>query len=192
LSYGPKGEFIILATLDRIFKDTISTSLHLTMTLKDVFQNETVDSEPGESYHCFWEGVDSEFTTSPIRFRDFVDYILLPEAATLLIAQDLDVSKAEAYGIWARSKDYGNAFHGNVDDGTIDDINIKNIKDQVVFYHCLLFCKSFLVNSHFSAHWEGRWTRRRKRFTTTSICKEGTGTTCDFYLNLYYYTTALT
>jgi hypothetical protein len=104
------------------------------MTLKEVFQNETADSEPGESYHCFWEGVDSEFTTSPIRLRDFFDYILLPEVATLLIAQDLQVSKAEAYGIWARSKDYGNAFHGNVDDGIIDDINNRNMKSQVVFY----------------------------------------------------------
>lgn len=116
-----------------MFKDTIHTTLLLTMTLKDVFQNETADSEPGESYHRFWEGVDSEFTTCPIQLRDFFEYILLPEVATLLITEDLEVSKAEAYGIWARSKDYGNAFHGNVDDGTIDDINIKNIQGQVVF-----------------------------------------------------------
>lgn len=134
MSYGPKGEYIILATLDRIFKDTISTTLHLNSTLKHIFQNETVDSEPGDSYHRFWEGVDSEFTTSPIRLRDLFDYILLPEVATLLIAQDLNISKAEAYGVWVRSKDYGNAFQGNVDDGTIDNINYENIRGQVVFY----------------------------------------------------------
>jgi hypothetical protein len=52
------------------------------------------------------------------------------------------VSKAEAYGIWARSKDYGNAFHGNVDDGTINNINNKNIKAQVIFSHCPLLFKS--------------------------------------------------
>lgn len=122
------------------------------MTLKEVFQNETVDTEPGESYHRFWEGVNSEFTTSPIRLRDFFDYILLSEVVSMLIAQDLNVSKAEAYGIWARSKNYGIAFHSNVDDGTIDDINNENIKAQVVFYHCLLLSKSFLVNfTHFSA-----------------------------------------
>ena len=103
------------------------------MTLKEVFQNETADSESGEAYHHFWEGVDSEFTTSPIHLRDFIDYILLPEVATLLIAEDHQVSKAEAYGTWARSKDYGHAFHGNVDDGTIDNINIKNIQGQVFF-----------------------------------------------------------
>lgn len=134
MSYGPKGEYIILATLDRIFKDTISTTLHLNSTLKHIFQNETVDSEPGDSYHRFWEGVDSEFTTSPIRLRDLFDYILLPEVATLLIAQDLNISKAEAYGVWVRSKDYGNAFQGNVDDGTIDNINYENIRGQVGFY----------------------------------------------------------
>jgi hypothetical protein len=147
-SYGPKGEFIILATLDRVYKDTLSTLLHLTTTLKDLFQNETVDSEPGESYHRFWEGVDLEFTTSPIRLRDFFDYILLPETAMLLIAQDLSISKAEAYGIWVRSQDYGNTFNGNIDDGTIDDINNTNIKAQVLF--SLLF-KSFLIDfTHFS------------------------------------------
>lgn len=134
MSYGPKGEYIILATLDRIFKDTISTTLHLNSTLKHIFQNETVDSEPGDSYHRFWEGVDSEFTTYPIRLRDLFNYILLPEVATLLIAQDLNISKAEAYGVWVRSKDYGNAFQGNVDDGTIDNINYENIRGQVVFY----------------------------------------------------------
>ena len=103
LSYGPKGEYLILATLDRMYKDTVSTTtmIQLAITLKDVFQNETVDSEPGESFHCFWEGINSEFTTSPIRLRDFLDFILLPEVATLLIAQDLQVSKAEAYGTWA-------------------------------------------------------------------------------------------
>lgn len=122
------------------------------MTLKDLFNNETVDSEPGESYSNFWEGVDSEFTTSPIALRDFFDYILLPETATLLIAQDLNVSKAEAHGIWVRSKDYGNSFNGNIDDGTIDEINIQNIKAQVVSFRCPLLFKSFLIDfTHSSA-----------------------------------------
>jgi hypothetical protein len=103
--------------------------------------------------------------------------------ATLLIAQDLHVSKAEAYGIWARSKDYGNAFHGNVDDGTIDDINNKNIKAQVNFSRCLLLFKSFL-NSHISAPWDARW----KRSTSTSSWKKGAVTPCDFHLTLYRYT----
>lgn len=98
-----------------------------------MFLNETVESEPGEAYHRFWEGVDPAFTTSPIQLRDFLDYVLLPEIATLLIAEDLHVSKAEAYGIWVRSKAFGNAFNGNIDDGTIDDINNKNIKAQVSF-----------------------------------------------------------
>lgn len=181
LSYGPKGEYLILATLDRMYKDTVSTTtmIQLAITLKDVFQNETVDSEPGESFHCFWEGINSEFTTSPIRLRDFLDFILLPEVATLLIAQDLQVSKAEAYGIWARSKDFGNAFHGNVDDGTIDDINNTNIKGQVFFYHCPLL---FRLCLHISALciWRGRW----KRSTSTSTGKKGTNTSGEFLLNL--------
>jgi hypothetical protein len=91
--------------------------------------------------------------------------------ATLLIAQDLDVSKAEAYGIWARSNDYGNAFHGNVDDGTIDDINIKNIKGQVVFYHCLLFCKSFLVKFTLFSSLGGTLDSPAEAVHYHSICK---------------------
>jgi len=72
--------------------------------------------------------------------------------ATLLIEQDLHVSKAEAYGIWARSKDFGHAFHGNIDDGTIDDINNKNIKNQVLFPRCPGLFKAFLMRfTHFSA-----------------------------------------
>ena len=171
--------------MDRVFKDTLSTIVRLAATLKDVFENETVDSEPGESYHLFWEDVD---ITSPIPLRDFFDYILLPEMATLLIAQDLHVSKAEAYGIWARSKDYGNAFHGNVDDGTIDDINNENIKAQVIFSCRPLLFKSFL-NSHTSAPWDARW----KRSTSTLSWKKGAVTPGDFFSDFtLLYVTALT
>ena len=63
----------------------------------------------------------------------------------LLIAEDLGVSKAEAYGIWVRSKDYGNAFNGNIDDSAIDDINNKNIMAQVVFSRCLPSFKFFFA-----------------------------------------------
>ena len=171
--------------MDRVFKDTLSTIVRLAATLKDVFENETVDSEPGESYHLFWEDVD---ITSPIPLRDFFDYILLPEMATLLIAQDLHVSKAEVYGIWARSKDYGNAFHGNVDDGTIDDINNENIKARVIFSCRPLLFKSFL-NSHTSAPWDARW----KRSTFTSSWKKGAVTPGDFFSDFtLLYVTALT
>ena len=171
--------------MDRVFKDTLSTLVHLTTTLKDVFENETIDSEPGESYHLFWEGID---IISPIPLRDFFDYILLPEMAMLLIAQDLHVSKAEAYGIWAWSKDYGNAFHGNIDDGTIndgtiDDINNKNIKAQVNFSRYPLLFKSFL-NSHISAPWDACW----KQSTSTSSWKKGAITPCNFSLTLHRYT----
>lgn len=59
---------------------------------------------------------------------DFAATLLLPEVCFLLISQDLHVSKAQAYGIWAQSKDYGNAFNGNVDNSVVDVINNKNIK----------------------------------------------------------------
>lgn len=140
-SYGPKGEYIILTTLDCVFKDVLSTLLSLAIALKDVFQTEIVNCEPGESYHHFWEGVNSDFSTSPISLHDFFDYVL-PETTLLLIAQDLYVRKAERIGIWAQSKDYGIAFNGN-----IDDISNKSIKAQTLVLssscHLLLFLIKF-------------------------------------------------
>ena len=90
--------------------------------------------------------------------------------------------------IWARSKDYGNAFHGNVDDGTIDDINNENIKAQVIFSCRPLLFKSFL-NSHTSAPWDAHW----KRSTSTSSWKKGAVTPGDFFSDFtLLYVTALT
>ena len=148
-SYGPKGEFIILATLGRIFKDTLSALVYLSSTLEELFHNETVDLEPGDLYHHFWEG--AVFVNSPISLRDFFEYILLPETATRLIAQDLEISIAEATGMWAQSRDFGNAFNDNTDDGAVDDINNENIKAQVVSCFISLCAKSFDLMLYFSA-----------------------------------------
>jgi hypothetical protein len=126
------GELIILATLNRMYNDTLLTLVNLASTLQDLFETETTDSEPGDPPCRFWDG--AEFLTSPIRLQDFFEYILLPEAAALLISQDLNVSKAEADGIWVRSKCYGDAFNSSTDDGTIDNLNNENIKTQVVFF----------------------------------------------------------
>ena len=156
-----------------MYADKIATVVQLALTLKDVFQTETVDSEPGDSYRSFWEGVYSEFTTSPIKLRDFFDYILVAEVATMLIALDLQCSKAEAYSIWSRSKDYGNAFHGDVDDGTIDDINIRNVKAQVR--------SSFIQVLSSEDQDSGLWDGHRKRSSSTSSWEEGT-VTCDFHM----------
>ena len=125
------GEFIILATLSRMYKDILLTLVSLASTLRDLSETETAESELGDSYCRFWNG--AEFGTSPIRPRDFFEYILLPETAALLISQDLHISKAEAYGNWVRSKGYGDAFNSSTDDGMIDDLNNENLKAQVVF-----------------------------------------------------------
>src|SRR6267378_1983533 len=98
------GEFIILATLSRMYKDILLTLVSLASTLRDLSETETAESELGDSYCRFWNG--AEFGTSPIHPCDFFEYILLPETAALLILQDLHISKAEAYGNWVRSKGY--------------------------------------------------------------------------------------
>ena len=90
-------ELIILATLARVDNYTLLDLVILAKTLQDLFETETTDSEPGDSHFRFWDG--AEFLTSLISVWDFFEYILLPEAAALLISQDLNVSKAEADGI---------------------------------------------------------------------------------------------
>ena len=47
--------------------------------------------------------------------NDFVSRVLVPEAARLLIKEDLNLSDEEALDILARSRAYGVALHPDVD-----------------------------------------------------------------------------
>lgn len=123
------GESIILSTLYRLFPDASSNTQELASTLQSLFENETTEVEPGDTPEQFWEG--SRTHPCPITLRDFLTYLVVPETATFLIAQDLGVTNAEANRIRIQSKEYGNAFYSAVDDGRIDDITNTNIRALV-------------------------------------------------------------
>jgi len=88
------GESVILSTLYRLFPDASSNTQELASTLQSLFENKTTDVEPGDTPQWFWEGTRTD--PCPITLRDFLMYLIVPETATLLIAQDLGISNAEA------------------------------------------------------------------------------------------------
>ena len=129
------GESVILSTLYRLFPDASSNTQELASTLQSLFENKTTDVEPGDTPQRFWEGTRTD--PCPITLRDFLTYLIVPETATLLIAQDLGISNAEANKIRIQSKEYGSAFYSATDDGRIDDIMNSNIR--VLVRRCILW-----------------------------------------------------
>ena len=120
------GESVILSTLYRLFPDAPSDTQELASTLQSLFENEMTEVEPGDTPQRFWEGTRTD--PCPITLRDFLTYLIVPEIAKLLIAQDLGVSNTEANEVRIQSKEYGNAFYSATDDGRIDDITNTNIR----------------------------------------------------------------
>lgn len=80
-----------------------------------------------------------------VSLKDFLDYVVLPFVATLLISQDLKVGEKETEETQIASKSYGFKFNCDADDGRMDDITMKNamlgFKEKVRF---ILFSVSWM------------------------------------------------
>lgn len=63
----------------------------------------------------------------PITFKDFVNFILGPHIATLLIEQDMDDGYENAFETRSRSKAYGDSFFGDVEENLLADIHDRNL-----------------------------------------------------------------
>ncbi|KAJ7114260.1 hypothetical protein C8R44DRAFT_740408 [Mycena epipterygia] len=81
--------------------------------------------------------IDSETEISPskdiLRISDFIEYVLVPEAATYLIAQDMEVSYLDAIDIKNESNEFGEVFQRNVKFPQL--LSLIQAKDEVSDEH---------------------------------------------------------
>jgi hypothetical protein len=109
------GEYLIRSTLMAIFHDDDECDSQLLSTLQFILK----------SAH----GQDAQ-SMPPMAFIDFVDFILVPHTATLLIAEDMEDDPEGARKTWHFSKSYGLAINGNIEDDILDDLHHENIVKQ--------------------------------------------------------------
>ncbi|KAJ7465387.1 hypothetical protein B0H11DRAFT_2197791 [Mycena galericulata] len=105
--FGPKGRAILTSAID----DIISEALHP----DQIYQ--TTASLINTPHEWDKEDPNSE-TISP---SDFIDYILVPHAATVLIADDLEIDFEAALEVLSASSDFGDL--SNLDPGDQNDQN---------------------------------------------------------------------
>jgi hypothetical protein len=115
------GVAIINSTLRRIFKDSSTAALTLRSTL-DRFIIFKTDNAKTEDDQAFWKGADG----FSIILNDFLDYVLQPHVANLLIMDDLKIMDTEAEETRCMSKKYGLKFNFETDDGRVDEITMAN------------------------------------------------------------------
>jgi RTC4-like domain len=142
-SYGPMGVMIINSTLGRMFNHGSGAFDELGSTLATLTSLKTTDVSESDPEFMFWESVDAS-SVSP---KDFLDYVVQPFVATLLISQDLKVGEKEAEETRITSKQYGITFNSNTDDGRMDDITMKNMmlgRKENLKVHFILFTVSWM------------------------------------------------
>jgi hypothetical protein len=111
------GEYIIRSTWMLIFNDDDDDKcdFQLLSTLRFILKTAA--------------GQDAQ-SMPPMAFIDFVDFILVPHTATLLIAEDMEDDPEGARETWRFSKSYGPAINGNIEDDILDGLHRENIAKQ--------------------------------------------------------------
>ncbi|KAJ6494483.1 hypothetical protein C8R45DRAFT_177297 [Mycena sanguinolenta] len=116
--YGPKGHAILISIIEESLEESIDPEqIYQTIaTLKD-------KPEP-------WDQEDATFSLPST--PQFIYYVLAPFAATVLIAEDLDVDFDVALTIMQQSSDFGDLFNNKVavvlDPPSKYSFNTKTIK----------------------------------------------------------------
>ena len=119
-SYGPMGVMIINSTLVRMFNQESGAFDELSSTLVTLISSKSHDVSHPE--FMFWKNADA----SSVPFKDFINFVVQPFVATLLISKDLNIDEKKAEETRITSKQYGYKFNFNTDDGRMDDITMKN------------------------------------------------------------------
>jgi len=120
-SYGPMGVSVIVSTLQQMFSNNPDSQEELDSTL-DCLITTVLQDENREGK--LWDDAAPGMCSMP--FKYFIDYVLLPHAAMILIQADLGVNEVDAAKAYRSSQEYGNTFFDDVDDQMIDDIAQKN------------------------------------------------------------------
>ncbi|KAJ7602332.1 hypothetical protein FB45DRAFT_1107473 [Roridomyces roridus] len=115
--YGAKGEFLIQSTVMRILAgNEEDLSNMLCDTVDEIVKNDLTSFD------------DYDPTSNLISLKDFVSFLLVPFAATLLIAEDQGASMEDAMEIRESSARFGLAMHPEEDDDVIEELHLANIR----------------------------------------------------------------
>ena len=82
----------------------------ITQALEELFLTEEYDSEDATP-----NGIDPR-VIKPLSRLEFIEYVLIPETAILLIADDLQVDQEAAADIWEACCDYGQQKYSLTDE----------------------------------------------------------------------------
>jgi len=126
-SYGPRGlEIISAAIYSTIYgKDQMTITGNLQTALADIVENHR---DTTIAFAGFWDSADGCL----ISLTNFIEYVITPHVANLLIQEDLQTSEDNANTHRLRSKNVGDSFQYT--DGS-DEVSIKNLY-STVFYFC--------------------------------------------------------
>ena len=117
------GVAVINSTLSLIFKDRSAAAEELWSTFDGLVIFKT-DNAKSHNDQAFWEGAGG----SSIALNDFLDFVVQPHVATLLIMEDLRMTEKEAEETRIISKKYGLKFNFEIDDGRVDEITMENAR----------------------------------------------------------------
>jgi hypothetical protein len=132
ISYGPMGVAIINSTLALIFKDRSTAALNLKTMFEDLVEFKITNAKT-ENDRAFWKGADS----SSLTLNDFLDFVVQPFVANLLIMKDLDVTETKAEEIRTTSRKYGLRYNFETDDGRVDKISMDYMTSSKVYDYSL-------------------------------------------------------
>ena len=95
-----------------MFQDKSLATAQLQETLENlvVFKQ---DNAKSNDEIAFWKGAGA----SLIKLNDFLDYVIQPSVAILLIREDLRITITDAENIHTTSRRYGLKFNFETDDG---------------------------------------------------------------------------
>ncbi|KAK7063491.1 hypothetical protein R3P38DRAFT_2492748, partial [Favolaschia claudopus] len=122
--YGPQGVYLITSCLRR-FISTITDRMNLEVMLYNTVDNIVAHDEVNFNYNDF-------ASANHISLQDFVDWILVPYAATRLIMQDLGYDNYDNASFERlSSKEYGELFNPEDDfDEAADDVLRTNAREM--------------------------------------------------------------
>jgi hypothetical protein len=113
------GVAVINSALGLIFKDRRMEAEKLRVTLETLVLFKASNAK-SENDRAFWKGAGG----TSINFNDFLDYVLQPFVAILLITEDLGLTESEAENTRSMSRRYGLKFNFETDDGRVDEITM--------------------------------------------------------------------
>ena len=116
------GVTIINSTLNLIFVDRLAAVEALSSMLNSLISFRTDNKTPDDLH--FWKST----STSSITLNNFLDFVIQPFVATLLISDDLRITKMEAEKTHVTSRKYGLKFNFETDDSQVDNITMKKGK----------------------------------------------------------------